>query len=63
VKPGLISKSEKVVGLAIDLFGKLGNIYSWFTGEGMCSTTFFLGVKRHPSLKQRFWKLLLQIIN
>ena len=64
IKTGLISQSEKVVGLTLDLFGGLGNIYSWFTtGETTsCATTLFLGVKRHPQLKARFWKLLLQII-
>jgi hypothetical protein len=51
-----------VAGLAIELFGKLGSIYAWFVGEGKCAVTFFLGLKRHPALRQRFWELLLLII-
>lgn len=53
-----------MVGLSLELFGGLGNIYSWFTTveTSSCASTYFLGLKRHPQLKTRFWKLLLQII-
>lgn len=52
LKPGFISKSQKVAELSLDLFGKLGNIYEWFISEdSKCAGTFLLGVKRHQALR------------
>lgn len=52
LKPGFISKNQKVAELALELFGQLGNIYQWFVGEeGKCVGTLLLGLKRHPSLR------------
>jgi hypothetical protein len=60
LKPGFISKSQKVAELSIELFGKLGNIYQWFAGdESKCSGTLLLGLKRHPDLRDVYWGLLL----
>jgi hypothetical protein len=39
------------------------NIYEWFVSDsGKCSTTLFLGIKRHPHLITLYWDLLLHII-
>ena len=63
LKPGFISKNEKVAELAIELFGKLGKIYEWFVGEdSKCATTLLLGLKRHADLREKYWMLLLDII-
>lgn len=64
LKPGFISKNEKVAELAIELFGKLGKIYEWFAGEdSKCATTLLLGLKRHSELREKYWMLLLDIID
>ena len=48
LKPGFISKNPRVAELTIELFGKLGNIYTWFiSDDSKCSGTFLLGIKRH----------------
>jgi hypothetical protein len=48
LKPGFISKNQKVAELTIELFGHLGNIYSWLVSEDSKSTgTMLLGLKRH----------------
>ena len=52
LKPGFISKNEKVAELTIELFGKFGNIYSWFISEdSKCAGTCLLGIKRHINLR------------
>jgi hypothetical protein len=33
IKPGFISKNQKVAQLTIQIFSKIGNIYEWFTSE------------------------------
>ena len=33
LKPGFISKSQKVAELTLQLFGKLGSVYEWFISE------------------------------
>lgn len=30
--------------------------------DSKCAGTFLLGIKRHPALREQYWKLLLQII-
>lgn len=63
LKPGFISKNQKVAELTLELFGQLGDIYQWFVGEeGKCAGTLLLGLKRHPSLRELYWHLLLEII-
>lgn len=63
LKPGFISKSQKVAELTLELFGRLGGIYGWFVGEeGRCAGTLLLGLKRHPALRDLYWHLLLEII-
>ena len=63
VKPGFISKNEKVAELTIELFLKVGNIHEWFISEaGKGSTTLFLGIKRHPHLLDLYFDLLMEII-
>lgn len=63
IKPGMISKNIKVAELTIDIFFNIKNMYSWFVSEnGKCSTTLFLGIKRHPTLAGLFWDLLINII-
>lgn len=63
IKPGMISKNQKVAELSIDIFNSMKNVYDWFISEtGRGSTTLFLGIKRHPSLTSLYWDLLLKII-
>ena len=63
VKPGFISKNQKVAELTLELFSKLDRIYQWFVSEeSKCTGTFLLGIKRHPILRELYWHLLLDII-
>ena len=51
IKPGFISKSDRVAELTIQIFSKLSNIYDWFVSEeGKGAVTLMLGMKRHPHL-------------
>lgn len=52
IKPGFISKNEKVAELTIELFSKFDRTYHWFVSEdSKCTGTFLLGIKRHPPLR------------
>jgi len=52
----MISKSEKVASLTIQIFKELKNIYGWFISEtGRGSSTLMLGVKRHPQQAHLCW--------
>jgi hypothetical protein len=63
IKPGFISKNQKVAELTLELFGKLDNVYGWFVSEDSKVTgTYLLGTKRHPVLRELYWRLLLEII-
>lgn len=63
IKPGFISKDEKIAELTIELFLKMGNVYEWFVSEaGKGSTTLFLGIKRHPHFMDLYFDLLMSII-
>lgn len=63
IKPGFISKNERVAQLAIEVFKEIRNCYTWFISDaGRGSTTLVLGIKRHPQLAQSYWDLLLKII-
>lgn len=56
IKPGFISRDQRVAELALELFGKLNNIYEWFVSEeSKCAGTFLLGIKRHPALRDEYW--------
>lgn len=63
MKPGLISKSDKVAELAIELFSGIVKIYSWFISDtGRGASTVCLGIKRHPQLADKYCELMLKII-
>jgi hypothetical protein len=64
IKPGFISKNERVAQLAIEVFKEIKNTYAWFVSDtGRGSTTLILGIKRHPQIAQSYWDLLLKIIS
>lgn len=63
IKPGMISKNQKVAELTTDIFLKLSKIYEWFISDsGRGATTLFLGIKRHPRITNRYWQLLMKVI-
>jgi hypothetical protein len=63
IKPGMISKSQRVAEMTIEIFTAMKDIYGWFVSDnGRGSNTLMLGIKRHPQLAPQFWDLLLKII-
>lgn len=64
IKPGFMSKSDRVAELTLELFGTLENSYSWFVSiDSKCINSFLLGYTRHINLRSVFWNSLINLVS